>query len=153
MPVFCQKLGPDYDVPIFDVSQSGVDVFLFWVRLGRSEKAVQIGRVRFVLPVVLERMDVDLEALWGCFAGLKRRRHSSISPSRASFCTGGNPWMRLDVLRHRPIKGDRMRAPLLLSALAATAATLNAQFTTAKPDSSCTNYSDGRVECRVFRGG
>src|SRR6266436_2487692 len=70
------------------------------------------------------------------------------------FCTGGNPWMRLDVIRHRTIKGDRMRALLLLSALAAaTAATLNAQVTTAKPDSGCTNYPDGRVECRVFRGG
>jgi hypothetical protein len=47
-----------------------------------------------------------------------------------------------------------MRALLLLSALAAsTTATLNAQVTTAKPDSGCTNYPDGRVECRVFRGG
>ncbi|HZD84326.1 MAG TPA: PDZ domain-containing protein, partial [Gemmatimonadaceae bacterium] len=47
-----------------------------------------------------------------------------------------------------------MRALLLLSALAAaTAGTLNAQVKTAKPDSSCTNYPDGRVECRVFRGG
>lgn len=47
-----------------------------------------------------------------------------------------------------------MRALLLLSALAAaSAATLNAQVTTVKPDSSCTNYPDGRVECRVFRGG
>ena len=46
-----------------------------------------------------------------------------------------------------------MRALLLLSAVVAvTAATLNAQVTTAKPDSSCTNYPDGRVECRVFRG-
>jgi hypothetical protein len=47
-----------------------------------------------------------------------------------------------------------MRALLLLSALAAASvATLNAQVTTAKPDSGCTNYPDGRVECRVFRGG
>jgi hypothetical protein len=62
--------------------------------------------------------------------------------------------MRLDVLRHRTIKGDKMRALLLLSALAAaSAATLNAQVTSAKPDSGCTNYPDGRVECRVFRGG
>ena len=45
-----------------------------------------------------------------------------------------------------------MRALLLLSAVAATAATLNAQVTPAKPDSGCTNYPDGRVECRVFRG-
>lgn len=48
-----------------------------------------------------------------------------------------------------------MRALLLLSAVAAasTATTLNAQVTTVKPDSSCTNYPDGRVECRVLRGG
>jgi len=44
---------------------------------------------------------------------------------------------------------------MLLSALAAAsaAATLNAQVTPAKPDSSCTTYPDGRVECRIFRGG
>ena len=48
-----------------------------------------------------------------------------------------------------------MRALLLLSAVAATsaAAPLNAQVTPAKPDSTCTNYPDGRVECRVYRGG
>jgi hypothetical protein len=48
-----------------------------------------------------------------------------------------------------------MRALLLLSAVAAasTATTLNAQVTTARPDSSCTNYPDGRVECRILRGG
>jgi len=48
-----------------------------------------------------------------------------------------------------------MRALLLLSAVAAasTATTLNAQVTTARPDSSCTNYPDGRVQCRIPRGG
>ena len=47
-----------------------------------------------------------------------------------------------------------MKGLALLSAVAAAsvAATLNAQVTTAKPDSTCTNYPDGRVECRVFRG-
>lgn len=47
-----------------------------------------------------------------------------------------------------------MRALLLLSAVAATsvAATLNAQVATGKPDSTCTNYPDGRVECRITRG-
>ena len=47
-----------------------------------------------------------------------------------------------------------MRALLLLSAVAATsvAATLNAQVTTGKPDSTCTKYSDGRVECKIIRG-
>ena len=47
-----------------------------------------------------------------------------------------------------------MKALLLLSAVAATsvAATLNAQVATGKPDSTCTNYPDGRVECKVIRG-
>ncbi|MDP9203027.1 MAG: PDZ domain-containing protein, partial [Gemmatimonadota bacterium] len=42
----------------------------------------------------------------------------------------------------------------LLSAVTATsvAATLNAQVATGKPDSTCTNYPDGRVECKITRG-
>lgn len=48
-----------------------------------------------------------------------------------------------------------MKALLLLSAVAATVATptVKAQVTTAKPDSGCTTDSDGRVECRIIRGG
>ena len=47
-----------------------------------------------------------------------------------------------------------MKSLMLLSAVAASvAATLNAQVTALKPDSTCTNYPDGRVECRVFRRG
>jgi hypothetical protein len=47
-----------------------------------------------------------------------------------------------------------MRALLFLSAVSATsvAATLNAQVRAAKPDSTCTNYPDGRVECKIVRG-
>jgi hypothetical protein len=46
-----------------------------------------------------------------------------------------------------------MKALLILSAVAASsvAATLNAQVTPAKPDSTCTTYPDGRVECRIAR--
>ena len=46
-----------------------------------------------------------------------------------------------------------MKALLLVSAIAATsaAATLNAQTARGQPDSTCTKYSDGRTECRVFR--
>lgn len=46
-----------------------------------------------------------------------------------------------------------MRAGLLYSAIAsaALAAGLNAQGTSPKADSTCTKYSDGRVECRVYR--
>jgi hypothetical protein len=48
-----------------------------------------------------------------------------------------------------------MKALLLFSAVAATIVTptLNAQVTPAKPDSGCTTDSDGRVECRIIRGG
>jgi hypothetical protein len=46
-----------------------------------------------------------------------------------------------------------MRTLLFLSAaVTSVAATLNAQVSTAKPDSTCTSSPDGRVECRVFRG-
>ncbi len=47
-----------------------------------------------------------------------------------------------------------MKGILLLSAFAATsvATTLNAQVATGKPDSTCKNFPDGRVECRVLRG-
>jgi hypothetical protein len=46
-----------------------------------------------------------------------------------------------------------MRALLLLSAVATTsvAPTLSAQAATVKPDSTCTNYPDGRVECKIVR--
>src|SRR6266571_8256622 len=62
--------------------------------------------------------------------------------------------MQLDVLSQRNIEGDKMKSLMLLSAVAASvAATLNAQVTAPKPDSACTNFPDGRVECRVFRRG
>ena len=46
-----------------------------------------------------------------------------------------------------------MKGVLLLSAFAASsvAATLNAQGTPAKPDSTCITHPDGRVECRIER--
>jgi hypothetical protein len=48
-----------------------------------------------------------------------------------------------------------MRAGLLFSAVSSTllAGGLNAQGTPAKADSTCTKYSDGRVECRIYRRG
>ena len=47
-----------------------------------------------------------------------------------------------------------MKALLLISVVAAmsAAATLDAQAVKGQADSTCTKYSDGRVECRVFRG-
>jgi hypothetical protein len=50
-------------------------------------------------------------------------------------------------------QGDTMKALLLVSAIAgmSAAATLDAQAAREKPDSTCTKYSDGRTECRVFR--
>src|SRR6202162_2415305 len=50
-------------------------------------------------------------------------------------------------------QGDTMKALLLVSEIAAMSAeaTLDAQTTKGQPDSTCTKYSDGRTECRVFR--
>lgn len=48
-----------------------------------------------------------------------------------------------------------MKALLLVPAIAgmSAAATLDAQAVKGQPDSTCTKYSDGRMECRVFRRG
>jgi len=55
----------------------------------------------------------------------------------------------------RTCNGETMKALLIFSALAgASLATgLDAQVTAPKADSGCTNYPDGRVECRVYRRG
>jgi hypothetical protein len=104
MTVVREEIGPDHDVPVFDVREPGIDVFFPGVRLRCGKEAIEIGRVRFVLPVVLERMNIDLAGMRARLAGLERRRHA-FNITRASwFCTGGNPWMRLDVLCHRTIK-------------------------------------------------
>ena len=44
-----------------------------------------------------------------------------------------------------------MKSLLIFSALATASAIAGAQVKTAKPDSTCTKYSDGRTECRVYR--
>src|SRR5438105_4601336 len=55
----------------------------------------------------------------------------------------------------RTCNGETMKALLIFSALAgASLATgVDAQVTAPKADSGCTNYPDGRVECRVYRRG
>ena len=47
-----------------------------------------------------------------------------------------------------------MKALLLLSTVAglSAAATLDAQASAGKPDSTCTKFSNGRMECSVYRG-
>jgi hypothetical protein len=51
-------------------------------------------------------------------------------------------------------QGEHVKTLLLLTAAAAgIAATSDAQVAKAKADSACTTYPDGRVECRVYRGG
>src|SRR3954469_13537448 len=51
--------------------------------------------------------------------------------------------------------GERMKSLLLFSAVAGASLVtgLGAQVTPPKADSSCTKYSDGRVECRMYRRG
>src|SRR3954464_6599991 len=49
--------------------------------------------------------------------------------------------------------GETMKSLVFFSALAATSAIAGAQVKTANPDSTCTKYSDGRIQCRVYRRG
>jgi hypothetical protein len=50
-------------MPILDISQPRIDVFLLGVRLCRGEKTIQVCGVGFVLPVMHEGVDVDLPVL------------------------------------------------------------------------------------------
>ena len=63
MAVLREQLRPDYDVSVFDVSQPGVDVSLFWIELRGSENAIEVRGISFVLPVMLERVNVDFRFL------------------------------------------------------------------------------------------
>ena len=82
-----QQLRPDYDVPVFNIGKPRVDVFLFRIELRRRENAIEVRGISFVLPVVLERVNVDFRFLgrrrgWPRF---DRRRHASISPASEPF--------------------------------------------------------------------
>jgi len=44
-----------------------------------------------------------------------------------------------------------MKSLLIFSALATVSSIAGAQAKTSKPDSTCTKYSDGRIECRAYR--
>src|SRR5688500_11214335 len=58
VPVLGKKIGPHHDVAVLDVRQTCVDILLLWIRLGGAEETVQVRRIRFILPVVLERVYV-----------------------------------------------------------------------------------------------
>src|SRR6267378_4790482 len=90
MAMRCEQVAPDHYMPVFDIGQTRVDVLLFGVGLRGRQQTIEVRRIRFVLPMMLEGMDVDLRALGRRLGGLERRRHDSISPKPVGFCTG-NP--------------------------------------------------------------
>src|SRR3954452_3586913 len=55
-----QKIWLHDDVAVLDVGESSVDVLLLWVRFGVRKDAIQVRRVSFVLPMMLERVDVGV---------------------------------------------------------------------------------------------
>jgi hypothetical protein len=80
-------------MPVFDIGEPRVDVFLLGVWLSGGEKSVEIRRIRLVLPMVLELMEVDVVPLDGSSRrgrGLECCRHAQISPKRVTRGTG-NP--------------------------------------------------------------
>jgi hypothetical protein len=85
MSVLGEQVAPDYNMPVLDIGETRIDVFFLRIGLGRREQAVEVRRVRLVLPVMLERVYVDLPDVPLRLWGLERRRHVSISPERAVF--------------------------------------------------------------------
>src|SRR5436190_1357936 len=90
---------------IFDVSQSGVDVSLFRIRLRSGEDSIEVRGIRLILPMMLKRVNVDLGFLRRGGAGLQRRGHASISPSKAAFAPVGNHPTSSAVLFDRTTNG------------------------------------------------
>ena len=91
MTVLIEEFCPDDYVAVFDIREPGIDVFLLGVGFGGGEQSVQIRCVGFVLPVVLERVDIERAVAWRRLAGLERRGHYSISPGKAAFAPVGQP--------------------------------------------------------------
>ena len=101
-----EEIAPHDNVPVFDIRQARINVFFLGVGFRRAEKAIQVRRIGFILPMVLESGYVDLRALARGLGGLERRRHASISPERPHFAPATLS-MRLDVISHRTIKETR----------------------------------------------
>src|SRR5688572_11052654 len=85
-----EQVGPDNHVPVLDISEALIDVFLSRVRCGGGKQTIQVGRIRLALPWVLECVYVYLRCPGFCLRGLEGRRHSSNIAEAGVFCTG-NP--------------------------------------------------------------
>jgi hypothetical protein len=75
------QVAPDDHVAILYFSEARVDVLLFLVGLGGGQNAIEIRSVGFVLPMVLERVEVGRGAV---LRGLEHGGHSGniAEPSR-----------------------------------------------------------------------
>ena len=58
MPKLRHEVAPDDDVTLLYIGQPCVNVFLFRVRLRMGQDPVQEGSVGFILPVMLERVNI-----------------------------------------------------------------------------------------------
>ena len=72
------RAAPHLDVPVFDFGQPAIEVLLLRVGLGVGEQAIQIRRIGFVLPVVLEGVEV------GSVRPCSGRLRAPVNPSPAS---------------------------------------------------------------------
>jgi hypothetical protein len=166
--VLRQQIAPDNYMPVFDSGKAGVNVFLARVRFSLGKYSIEECCVGFVLPMMLERVNIGLVTL--ATPGLCGGRHRSNMSEH----------LRLRHLRtrpgnHSPVKRCRMgtnqresettmRVMISILAGAATlglAPMLGAQQKTAPkkeqapmkmpaPDKDGCVTTDGRTEC-MFR--
>jgi hypothetical protein len=67
--VLSQQPAPHLYVPVFDLGQAAIEVFLFGIRLGVRQQSVEVRRVGLVLPMVLEGVEVGRSGGVGRHAG------------------------------------------------------------------------------------
>jgi hypothetical protein len=60
MAMLGEQLGPHLHVALFDAGELDVDVLPVWIGFLSGESEVQVGGIRFVLPVMQPLVDISL---------------------------------------------------------------------------------------------
>ena len=88
--MLAHEIGPYDYVPIFYSGETTINVLLSGILFRSGEKPIQIGSVRFILPMVFKRMNIY--GMTGFRrSGFQRRCHCRNIAGRAGFRTCSRP--------------------------------------------------------------
>ena len=150
-----KQVTPYHDVSVFYFSEPRINVFLARISLRLGENAIEVGGIGFILPVMLEGVDIGLDG--SC--------HRSNMPGKGGIRHRATLNWSDDVIPARTSCDWRMKMRLMLSVLTGAALlgivpAANAQQkepkkekepkTSIRPEGDGCITKEGRTEC-VFR--